>query len=95
MTETSLVLSFPNWKQLLISSVHEDWFLQSSIVSGNFLPPVSGNPKVIVADIKALVANMRYGITTLVSANSPTYIEVTPPILAMKEHDPTPAFLSC
>ena len=95
MTEIPFALSFPNWKQLLISSVHEDWYLQSSIVSGNFLPPVSGNPNVIVADIKALVANMRYGITTFVSANSPTYMEVTPPILAMKEHDPTPAFLSC
>ena len=95
MTEISLVLSFLNWRQLLISSVHEDWFLQSSIVSGSFLPPVSGNPNVIVADIKALVANMRYGITTFVSANSPTYMEVTPPMRAMKEHDPTPAFLSC
>ena len=58
--------------QFRISSLKEDCSLQSSIVSGNFLPPVSGNPNVIVADINALVANITYGITTLVSANNPT-----------------------
>ena len=87
-------MSFFRFKQLRISSVQDDCCLQSSIVSGNFLPPVSGRPKVMMADIKALVANIRYGITTLVSAISPTNMDMTPPILAMNEHEPTPAFLS-
>ena len=62
-------------------------------MSGNFRPPVSGRKRDRKADSNALKANITVGIAMWVSANCPTKLDNTPPILATNEHDPTPAFL--
>ena len=83
---------FP-FRQQFSNKPSEDCSLHSSIVSGNFRPPVSGRKIDRKADSNALKANITVGIAMWVSASCPTKLDNTPPILATNEHEPTPAFL--
>ena len=68
-------------------------FSHSSIVSGRLCPAVSGKNRDRNADNNALIPNIVVGIATWYSANFPTMLDKTPPILATREHEPNAAFL--
>ena len=71
----------------------DSFWMQSSMVSGKGLPPVSGSIKDKAADSKALEPNKTVGIWMLTSANVPTKLARMPPTRATSEQEPKLAFL--
>jgi len=69
-------------------------FSTSSIVAGISLSLVSGRMKVMVAEVRAMVPNMRVGMTGLISARAATVVDRVPPTLDTSEEEPTPAALT-
>ena len=61
------------------------------MVSGIFLPMVSGRKKVMPPDMMAMAAKMMVGMAGWMSARAATVVERVPPILDTSEEDPTPA----
>jgi hypothetical protein len=61
------------------------------MVSGIFLPMVSGRNQVRAADSRPRVTKMSVGMAGWMSARAATVVDSVPPTLLTREDEPTPA----
>jgi hypothetical protein len=61
------------------------------MVSGIFLPMVSGRNQVRAAERRPSVTKMRVGMAGWMSARAATVVDRVPPTLLTSEEEPTPA----